>query len=285
MVRDNFAIFILSHGRANKVDTVTTLKTAGYTGKWYFLLDDEDSQIDDYKNLYGKDHVIIFSKKEAINYFDIMDNFEGNKVITFARNALNKIALDMGLEYFWELEDDYMRFDFRIEIGEHLPIIHVRDLDSVIEAFLDYLDYSGIKTIAFAQTGEMLGGKYGAVWKDQIRRKAMNTFFFKTSNPLTFLGRFNDDVNSYITYGKLGDVILQTAIVSLSQRVTQQNSGGIAESYKSFGTYVKSFYSVMLRPDCVHIDVMGKSDRRIHHNINWEYCVPKIISDKFKIKD
>lgn len=285
MIRNNFAVFILSHGRANKVDTVKTLKNAGYTGRWYFLLDDEDIQIEDYKRLYGEEHIVIFSKKEAIKYFDIMDNFDGNKVITFARNALNKIAADMGIDYFWELEDDYLRFDYRIEIGNHLPIIHVKELDCVIEAFLDFLDTTNIKTIAFAQTGEMLGGINGAVWKDQVRRKAMNTFFFKTSNPLNFLGRFNDDVNAYITFGKLGDVIMQTALVSMTQRVTQQNSGGIAESYKSFGTYVKSFYSVMLRPDCVKIDVMGKSDRRIHHNISWEYCVPKIISDKFKLKD
>ena len=284
MVRDNFAAFILSHGRADKVITINTLKKAGYTGKWYLVLDDEDSQIPQYKTLYGEEHIIIFSKKEIAPTFDIMDNFEGNKVITFARNALNKIALDMGLDYFWELEDDYERFDYRIEIGTHLPIIHVREMDEVIEAFLDFLDSSGIKTIAFAQTGEMLGGINGIVWRDKIRRKAMNTFFFKTSNTLEFLGRFNDDVNAYITAGKLGDIIIQTAIVSLTQKVTQQQKGGIAESYKSFGTYVKSFYSVMLRPDCVTVATMGKTDRRIHHSIDWQYCVPKIISDKFKVK-
>lgn len=282
MVRDNFATFILSHGRAGRVITIDTLKSAGYTGKWYLLLDDEDSQIPQYKALYGEEHVIIFSKKEIANSFDIMDNFEGNKVITFARNALNKIALDMGLDYFWELEDDYERFDYRIEIGNHLPIILVQEIDEVIEAFLDFLDATNIKTVAFAQSGEMLGGMQGVVWKDKIRRKAMNTFFFKTSNTLDFLGRFNDDVNAYITAGKLGDIIIQTAIVCLKQKVTQQQKGGIAESYKSFGTYVKSFYSVMLRPDCVTISTMGGSDKRIHHKIDWKYCVPMIISDRFK---
>lgn len=282
MVRDTFAAFILSHGRAGNVKTIKTLQEEGYTGKWYIVLDDEDEQIPIYKSLYGADKIIIFSKAEIGKTFDIMDNFAGNKVITFARNALNKIALEMGLTYFWELEDDYTDFCIRMEMGDHLPILQVEDLDSIIEAFLDFLDASKIKTIAFAQTGEMLGGMKGNIWKEKIKRKAMNTFFFRTDNTFNFLGRFNDDVNAYITYGKTGDIIIQTSEVSLTQMMTQKQKGGIAESYKSFGTYVKSFYSIMLRPDCVKIAEMGGSDRRIHHKIDWQYCVPMIISDRFK---
>ena len=212
-----------------------------------------------------------------------MDNFEGKNVITFARNALNKIAKDMGLKYFWELEDDYVSFDIRIEMENHLPFLPIEDLDSIIDCFLNFLDTNpNVKTIAFAQAGEMLGGAGGAVWKDKLRRKAMNTFFFRTNDTFTFLGRMNDDVNAYITYGKIGDIILQTSECCLTQTLTQASKGGIAEAYKSFGTYVKSFYSVMLRPDCVKINMMGWHDKRIHHKINWETCVPKIISSDFK---
>ena len=39
MVRDNFAIFILSHGRPDEVFTVKTLQKVGYTGKYYFIID------------------------------------------------------------------------------------------------------------------------------------------------------------------------------------------------------------------------------------------------------
>lgn len=52
--------------------------------------------------------------------------------------------------------------------------------------------------------------------------------------------------------------------------------------YKSTGTYVKSFYSVMLAPSCVKVAMMGQSHQRIHHSINWEHCCPKIISDRFR---
>lgn len=293
MVRDSFVAFILSHGRCDNVQTVDTLKRCGYTGKWLIVLDDEDTQIEDYKNKFGAEHIVVFSKKDIAKEFDIMDNFEGNKVITYARNAVNHIAKDLGFDYFWELEDDYRDFCIRLEVGKHLPIIRIEDLDSIIELYLTFLDKTNIKTVAFAQTGEMMGGCGGEVWRSKVKRKAMNTFFFRTENsPMTigdqFIGRMNDDVNWYITAGRTGKVILQTANCSLTQELTQQSKSGNTITYKAFGTYVKSFYSVMLRPDCVKISMLGtsvnthKTDYRIHHKIDWKYCVPKIISSRFK---
>lgn len=297
MVRDSFAIFILSHGRANKVKTVNALKYGNYSGKWFILLDDEDEQIPEYKRLFGDEHIVIFSKAEYANEFDIMDNFGGNKVITYARNAVNHIARDMGLSYFWELEDDYILV-YRPEIGKHLPSIRIHRLDDIIELFLNFLDDTNVKTVAFAQNGEMIGGVNGQNHRTPIKRKAMNSFFFKTDNlPDSpgdqFIGRMNDDVNWYTTAGRTGQLIFQTSVCCVCQPATQQNSGGISDVYKSFGTYVKSFYSVMLRPDCTKIYVLSsggtsstgnkyKKDARIHHYIDWEYCVPKIISSKYK---
>lgn len=45
----NFAVFILSHGRAGKVYTFDTLRKQGYTGKIYIIIDNEDEQEAEYK--------------------------------------------------------------------------------------------------------------------------------------------------------------------------------------------------------------------------------------------
>ena len=96
-MRNDFAVFILSHGRADNVVTVDALKTCGYTGKWYILIDDEDDQEEKYYENFGKDNVIKFCKSEMEGKFDIMDNFDmGRKVPTYARNALPQIAKDLG---------------------------------------------------------------------------------------------------------------------------------------------------------------------------------------------
>jgi len=92
----------------------------------------------------------------------------------------------------------------------------------------------------------------------------------------------NDDVNTYLTQGKIGKLFFQITNINLVQLQTQSNSGGNTEAYKAFGTYVKSFYSVMAAPDCCKIDLMGRTDKRIHHKINWNNAVPKILDEKFK---
>ena len=67
MYRDDFAILIMSHGRANNVVTVDTIKKCGYTGKWYIVIDNEDNQAEDYIKNFGKEHIIVFDKIKAGN--------------------------------------------------------------------------------------------------------------------------------------------------------------------------------------------------------------------------
>jgi len=40
---------------------------------------------------------------------------------------------------------------------------------------------------------------------------------------------------------------------------------------------VKSFYTVMAAPSCTTIRTMGRTDRRLHHHIDWDKAVPKIL--------
>lgn len=282
MVRDDFAIMILSHGRADNVRTVNTLKEVNYTGKWYIIIDDEDNQRDEYIKNFGKEHIIIFNKEEAGKTFDIMDNFSGRGVPTFARNVFHRIAKELGLTYFLELEDDYMCFRQRYEENDSMKTRYVSQFDLLIEPYLEFLDLSGAMCVAFAQTGDFLGGLGSTVWTQQITRKAMNSFFCRVDRPFQFLGRFNDDVNAYVDYGKRGYLFFTTRDMCLDQPQTQANAGGITEAYLQYGTYVKSFYSVMLCPSCVKISEMGQSHKRIHHLIDWEVAVPKIISSKFR---
>ena len=48
-MRDDFAVLILTHGRADNVVTMKTLQRQGYSGKWYMVIDDEDDMADDYR--------------------------------------------------------------------------------------------------------------------------------------------------------------------------------------------------------------------------------------------
>jgi hypothetical protein len=56
----------------------------------------------------------------------------------------------------------------------------------------------------------------------------------------------------------------------------------MSEAYAENGTYVKTFYSIMLCPSFVKVSLMGTEHKRIHHLTNWNNAVPKIIDEKFK---
>lgn len=280
----NYAVFILTHGRPDNVITYQTLRKQGYTGKIFLIVDDEDKTISEYKKTY-KNEVIVFSKKNYEKTFDIMDNFTGNKVIVYARNACYDIARKLKLDYFFEYEDDYTQFQYRFIDKESLRGKQITDLDSVLDAMIVCLDETKSDTIAFAQGGDFIGGA-NAFKNNTFKRKAMNSFVFKVNkdkaDDINFIGRMNDDVNTYLTLGKVGKLFFQMSNVSLVQVQTQSNAGGNTEAYKAYGTYVKSFYSVMTAPSCCKIDLMGRTDKRLHHKINWNNAVPKIVDEKYR---
>lgn len=280
----NLAVFILSHGRPDNVITYQTLRKQGYTGKIFIIVDDEDKTLQQYKDKY-KDEVIVFSKSDYDGKFDIMDNFDSRKVIVYARNACYDIARVLGLDYFFEYEDDYKQFLYRFVDDEKLGHKYVKNLDDVLNTMIDCLNETKATTIAFAQGGDFIGG-VGSFKSNTFKRKAMNSFVFKVNedpkDDVPFIGRMNDDVNTYLTAGKIGKLFMQISTIMLNQVATQSNSGGNTEAYKSFGTYVKSFYSVMTAPSCCKIDLMGKTNKRIHHKINWNNAVPKILDERFK---
>ena len=283
MVRDSFAIFILTHGRPDKILTLATLNRCGYTGKWYLVIDNEDKTADRYYELYGKDHVIMFDKLKKAQEFDTCDILSRDRrAIVYARNAAFDIAEDLGLKYFLELDDDYTEFRMRYDLNGVFSSLYVTQLDPLIEETLDFLDTSGALTVAWAQTGDFIGGMGSRVYKERLTRKAMNSFFCRVDRRFDFIGRINEDVNTYTWRGTRGELMFTIADMSLNQQDSQQNSGGMTELYLNAGTYVKSFYSVIVAPSCVKIAEMGCGHRRIHHLVDWETCAPKIISSRFK---
>ena len=281
-MRDDFVSFILTHGRPDKVYTYDTLKKCGYTGRIVLVIDNEDKRAGDYYEMYGND-VVMFDKLKKSQEFDTIDRGTDRRAIVYARNACFDIAKDLGYKYFLELDDDYVEFRQRyVKEDGQLGTIYLRDFDSVVDCMIDFLETSKALTVAFSQTGDFIGGKDSKVFKDRLSRKAMNSFFCKTENRFDFIGRINEDVNTYVNLGSKGNIFFTVADISLDQKQTQYNSGGMTELYKESGTYVKTFFTVIANPSSVKVCTVGIEHPRIHHRIDWEKSVPKIISGRYK---
>lgn len=304
MENKNFVALILTHGRPHSQVTVSTLERHGYTGPWYLVVDDEDATLDEYLKTWGEDKVITFSKSDIADRFDEVDNSNERRTIFYARNASFDIAEKLGYKYFIQLDDDYDSFRWRmnpqIEYSSLMlsPVPEERTLDKVFDVMLDYfISVPRMYSLCMAQSGDYIGGGGSKMITDQFRRKVMNSFICSTDRRFSFVGRVNEDVNTYTSLAHQGYLFLTTAYIALNQKTTQQNAGGMSEMYKALGTYHKTAYTIIVHPSGAKFSVLyntsaikggGKEKDnnafRIHHKISWRNTAPLIIREEHKKK-
>jgi hypothetical protein len=274
---NDFAIFILSHKRPEN-PTIKTLKKCNYKGKYFFILDDLDESIPEYEKKYGKDHILIFSKKKVAKRIDFFSNWEITAIDTYARNACFDLAKENGINYWLTLDDDYDSFRYRFPGEKSTQCLNIT---SAIYEYLEYFKaHPQITSLCWAQ-----GADLAVVHEGLTKRKGMNAFFHSIDRFVTFKGHMNDDVNTYTRYNQLGHIIITFPFVQLNQEPTQ-TTGGSAQMYKENGTYQKSWYSILQCPSFIKISTFTGSFRmskfRIHHKINFKYGTAQIISSKYK---
>lgn len=285
-MNNSFCTFIISHGRPNKVITLNTLKRCGYKGSLFIVCDNEDKTIDEYKRNFGSDMVLVFDKIKYASMIDNADNFQNRRTTTHARNACFDLAEEKGFEYFLVLDDDYTSFCIVDEKQKNTTDIKAKNINDVIAAVFNFLDSDGrIDSVCFMQSGDTIGGMENfKKWNKDFpfsKRKAMNSFFCKTSRRFWFFSRLNEDVNTYLSLGRIGRLFMTVPQVLLQQAQTQATAGGMSEAYLASGTYVKSFYTVMICPSFATATVTS-SMKRLHHKISWNNAVPKIIDEAHK---
>lgn len=286
-MRNDFAVLILTHGRPEKVYTYKTIRKAGYTGKIFIVVDNEDQTIDAYRKLYG-DEVVVFDKAAVAEWTDDGDNFGHHRGVLYARNAAWDIAERVGVKLFIVLDDDYTSFWLRYDHRLDYASIEIKShMDDVLHAMIELYERVPMLSFAMSQGGDHIGGggtedNPGGQAFPSLRRKAMNSFICSTDRRFQFFGRINEDTTANLLHTWRGELFFTLLHAMLVQLPTQQNSGGLTELYLDQGTYVKTFYSVLYAPSCVKIGEMGEEHSRIHHEINWHRTAPKILRDVLK---
>ena len=115
MLKYNFACIIISHGRPKDIPTISSLLKAGYSGKFYILIDSEDKKKKDYEDLYST-NVIVFDKQKYIDNNDLLFNKSLRNVAVHARNAAEEVALKLHLNYYLLLDDDITSIHYRFSL-------------------------------------------------------------------------------------------------------------------------------------------------------------------------
>ena len=292
MLPDDFCIFILTHGRPDRVHTYDSLIKAGYTGKLFIVIDDEDKTADGYRKRFG-DKVLQFCKADYAASTDEGDNFQHRKAIVYARNACWELAKQVGCRWFCQMDDDYTAFFIRHDSKGQYVSANVRTHGNAMFAeVLKFMQSSRANAVSISQGGDHIGGggseEGGGCPRPVLRRKSMNSWVCDVEKAFAFFGHMNEDVSAYVTHGRKGLLFFTVLQAMLVQKPTQVTAGGMSDLYLSAGTYAKSFYTVMAAPSCTQIGVMGdprgSNGARIHHKINWHTAVPKIIREEHRKK-
>lgn len=165
--------------------------------------------MEQYKELHP-DKISVFNKEEIAKHFDVGDNQKDRRTVIFARNACWNIAEELGYEYFIQLDDDYTSFNYRVnEEGKYnTSKTRIKDINIFFKFLLTLYKNTNAKTVCMAQAGDFVGGESCSVFSKGLARKAMNSFVCSTKRKFQFLGRVNEDVNTYVNLGNKGDLFL-----------------------------------------------------------------------------
>ena len=279
MKSKDFAVFILSHGRADTISTYRALRDGGYTGRTYVVIDNEDDQEDLYRQKFGDD-IIQFDKRDYLEKTDLGDLDTDRRIGVFARNFIQDEAKRLGYKFHLQLDDDVHGFTYRFAHGKVLRALHCSDLDEVFSGMVEYMKETPITSLSFALSAYNMGGVDGSI-KDGMTRKTMTTFLMRADDVQYFHMRMNDDITTSLINGMRGKLYYSYLPIEVEVDKTQVKAGGMTDIYQKNGTYRKSFYSVMCCPSCVKVSAMGITDYRIHHEISWNNAVPKLLSERW----
>lgn len=277
---ENFAVFILTHGRAESQKTLKTFLDNGYTGEWYLVVDDLDKELELYKELYGS-HVLVFDKVKEQKKTDTMTtkvNPDDLKSVLYARNWVQRYAKNKGYKYILMTDDDHTGVNYRYGEGTKLKSKPVTNYDKLFELYVEYLKCSeNMYAVAFAKGGAFIGGLEG--WKDKIHSLGVfSTAFLKTDNFTEFYGVITEDLNASLSDLKLGRLHFSPVIMHLVTGEKQKHKGGMTDIYEDT-EYETVFYPVIAHPDvCYVLD----DNTNLSVRTNWTKSVPKILSEDIK---
>ncbi len=272
---DNFAIFITTHGRPQCL-TYHTLRNAGYTGRMFCVVDNEDDTVDEYRKNYGEENVLVFDKYAVSQRVDKLTNEYMKSVVLYSRIACYDFAHRLDVDYFISIDDDVTLFKLRMIVDDKLKSIPVTDADAVLGAMLEFFKTTPLYALGIADAGIYFGGKSG-VWSQCIRQSFSVGCFLKTHEPIEFGSVFNEDIYTSVNANREGKTCFE--LLDICQESDSQgtgDSGGMVDFYRTHKKVVRSFYTVIAFPDFATMNERG--DLRF----NRLCMTPKIISCKYK---
>lgn len=271
-MREDFAVFIISHERADRVETYDMLRDAGYTGKIYVVVDDEDAEFNQYKRRFG-DYLLKYSKMVYRDITEVCTKVNG--CATYARNAVEDIAKLLNLKAFMVADDDLLRLRYRYDDNGVLRSLAIKsNLDAIIDAYLEFILDNGVACVSFGTANiYMKGIKPEAVSNNRI---PFNCFIRNAEFRWTWKADIYEDAVTSILESWNGDFAMQLPFVQCDMCPMDVGAkGGMTDVYTSISNYEKNFPVLIYAPSCVKLGI-GK--RSFIYSTITKNAFPKLVS-------
>lgn len=250
-MRDDTAIFIITHQRADKQLTLKMLESCGYSGRVYLVVDDMDGQIVEYRKRYG-DKVLVFNKKRYAESVDTHINKFGMSSALFARNACVDMAKDMRLKFYFVCDDDIRWTYFKDARTGKMVTTKITDMEGILSGLVKFMENTSVHAVAFADNGAYIGGVNSEVRKG-VKYTLTKFMLYRTSNPVEYESIiWEDQASCYRDLGK-GKIDFSIMFLSAATPPNEKASGGCSEMYRQSTDYMNPFMVLLGRPDCVTI--------------------------------
>lgn len=274
----NNTIYIMSKGRP-QCHTARTLKNLGYKGEWFIVCGDNDELLDEYRNRWGDEKVLVFNWKKYFDKCDFMDNTKSLAGAIPARNAIKDIAKKRGEIRHWQWDDDYTNFRWFDCDTLKWRNLNGYELEEKLQKLADFGEAIEASNIGFDLGTACANGIEGAKFILGMRQRVFNFHNLPTDEKLwiKWRGRMNDDLLNSIWAKNHGKLVFSVRNPLGNMEKTQGVSGGLTELYKEQGTVTKTAYGVLGHPKAVKLAIWRG---RYHHHVNWELISPRIVRIK-----
>lgn len=279
---NDFAVFICTHGRPNNQTTLQFLRKQGYTGKIYLVLDDTDSTIQQYIDTYNPDMILVFDKQHYIDTNDVGSLPPNFKTILYAKNAVEDMAIDLGLKAFVVADDDVKSFRLRAPIDDkHMCSYRVENMDEVIDAYCEFMLDNDFTAVGFCNNVQYAAGI--EVFNNnniQKYRVPYNFVFRNTKYKVEWLSSFGEDIITAMEYGKVGHKMIDLPCVQFETIPPGKAlPGGMSDIYNSISEFSLVFYYFMYNPSAMKLRIRKNE---WNEQIQKNNIFPKIISSAYR---
>ena len=253
-MRTDYAIYIITHGRADNQLTLNLLLDYGYTGKYYLVLDDMDNDIQAYIDKYGAENIIIFSKEHYLSIADTGLSSQ-ERVLNFplyARMAIEDIAEQDGYQFFMVFDDDLTNIRIRYDENGVLKSHSTRGIiNEVFSECIDFIDHSNIACASFGFSNSYRSGVKALYEETARNRMCAETFLRNGKFKVEWKPLMIHDLLTSISCNMQGQVWMQLLNIQIDIKMSEGKVDGVsADVYRSFDKFRRVCFPLMMYPSC-----------------------------------